>query len=94
MAIIFEDDLFETFNKFERSANLKRSVDFQNYVDKLIPNVLQPLKMLINMFSGPLKLIDKRLDKLLDYEGALSELELKQTNDVSSNCKEVLNLLV
>ena len=73
----------------DQFSNATRSIEFQKLVSKVMPNVLQPLSTLINVYSGPNKLIEKRSDKLLDYEGALSDLELKKTNNIGPSTKEV-----
>ena len=92
---IFDDllkmfiDEFQTFSKMDQFSNATRSIEFQKLVNKIMPNVLQPLSTLINFYSGPNKLIEKRSDKLLDYEGALSDLELKKTNNIGPSTKEV-----
>ena len=41
--------------------------------------VLRPLQMLVDMFQGPLRLCQKRSDKLMDYTAALHKL--KQNKD-------------
>lgn len=85
---MFEDE-FQTFYKMDQFSNTTRSVEFQNLVNKIMPNVLNPLNSLIGIYNGPNKLIEKRNDKLLDYEGALSDLELKNLNNIGPSAKEV-----
>ena len=84
------DEKSEAFSRFERSSNLKRSIEFQKYVDTLTPCVLSPLRMLKSLFAGPLMLIDKRRHKLLDYEALLADAEIKRRNQGASlSSKEV-----
>lgn len=79
-------DELSTFSKFEMAANSKRSIEFQNYSNKIIKTVTTPLYHLIGHFAGPSKLISKRYDKLLDYEAALSDFEFKSP---TASIKEV-----
>ena len=80
---------FDTFYKLDLFSNTTRSTEFTNHINKVVPNVLMPLKNLIDMYSGPNKLIEKRNDKLLDYEGAMSDLELKRNNNVGQSTREI-----
>jgi hypothetical protein len=93
---IFEDllntflDEKTMFARLEQFSNSFRSVEFQKAVNKIMPNVLNPLNTLIGLYQGPNKLIEKRNDKLLDYEGALSDLELKKTNNIGPSTREIV----
>ena len=83
LLFLFEDD-FNTFYKFENSSNQRRSVQFQNYVNRLTKSVLNPLNGLVSFMHGPHKLISKRYDKLLDYQSALST-----QSDSSQSAREI-----
>lgn len=78
---IFVDE-FQFFLPFEAMSDDRCRKDFPVYSQKIVENVSSPLKTLIYSFTGPNKLINKRYHKLLDYEAALSDVELKsnQTN--------------
>lgn len=59
-------------------TNLKLTLFQKSYIDK---NVCVPLNRLLRMFSSPNHLIQKRNDKLLDYDNCSSKLEkCKDTN--------------
>ncbi len=87
-------DEFQTFSKMDQFSNATRSIEFQKLIKKIMPCVLTPLSTLINIYNGPNKLIEKRNDKLLDYEGALSDLELKKSNNIGPSTKEVNKLTI
>jgi hypothetical protein len=76
---VFEDD-FTTFSRFEMSANSMRTSKYQTFADKVIKSVLTPLIKLESCLNGPNKLIEKRYDKLLDYESALNDIELRKSS--------------
>lgn len=79
LLLIFDSE-FQFFWQFESASNSRRSIDLIEYSQQIVQHVTSPLKALINSFTGPNKLIHKRYDKLLDYEAALSDLELKSSN--------------
>jgi hypothetical protein len=69
------------YSRLEVASNQLRSIDFLNYSKRVAALILNPLKELVNCYTGPNKLIFKRTDKLLDYESAMSDLELKTNNN-------------
>ena len=83
---IFKDDEFKTFSKFDSTANTIRSVKYHTFASKAMKYVLTPLITLLACFNGPNKLIEKRQHKLLDYEAAISDVELKTS---TTSVKEV-----
>jgi hypothetical protein len=90
LLLIFEED-FQTFIKFDWNANKLRSIEYQNFFTKVSNAIMVPLAALLNYLYGPNKLIDKRQDKLLDYEKALNTLETKKNDpySISATQKEV-----
>ena len=63
---------------------------------KINKTILYPLNILIRTFNGPNKLIEKRADKLVDYENALAvQDEYKTTGSivVGQSFKEVILVL-
>jgi hypothetical protein len=57
-----------------------RSSKYNVYSEKIMKLVLTPLIMLETCLNGPNKLIEKRYDKLLDYESALNDIELRKSS--------------
>ena len=57
-----------------------RSTKYQAFSEHIIKSVLTPLIMLETCLNGPNKLIEKRYDKLLDYESALNDIELRRSS--------------
>lgn len=76
---IFTDE-FQTFVAFETSAFKRLKEDFQKYNEQIKKSIMIPLRVLINNFSGPNKLMDKRNDKLVDYEAVLSDYKYRTSN--------------
>uniref|UniRef100_A0A8C3T3D3 Rho guanine nucleotide exchange factor 38 n=1 Tax=Chelydra serpentina TaxID=8475 RepID=A0A8C3T3D3_CHESE len=71
----------------------------EGFVDQLEKLVLTPLSALQALFSGPQKLIQKRYDKLLDYNGCLErsagdELDLTKKDYEALNAQLVEELQV
>ncbi|XP_029637819.1 dynamin-binding protein isoform X2 [Octopus sinensis] len=56
-------------------------LEFRNQVDML---VLQPLNQLLSLFLGPNKVIEKRFDKLLDYDSLARKSKLDKTNEIQA----------
>lgn len=52
-------------------------VDFKNVVER---RVTMPLMSLLDLFEGPCKLIEKRNDKLLDYDNCLAKADKNKDN--------------
>ncbi|CAF0932116.1 unnamed protein product [Brachionus calyciflorus] len=82
------EDEFDKYYKLDLSANHRRSKQFQEYADKMMKQVLMPVKSLINNLNGPNKLISKRNDKLLDYENALDDENKNQKETKLSRTKK------
>ncbi|GAB1611131.1 dynamin-binding protein-like isoform X2 [Argonauta hians] len=56
-------------------------LEFRNQVDML---VLQPLNQLLSLFFGPNKVIEKRFDKLLDYDSLARKSKLDKANEIQA----------
>jgi hypothetical protein len=83
---IFSDDILKNYSHFEQSAVINRSTKLQNFLTKLHETILSPLNQLFYFMSRPNKLIQKRQDKQMDYESALSDYDLNtQSKEVCSN---------
>lgn len=54
---------------------------FPQFSNSVNVRVLQPIQNLLGLFQGPLHLIQKRNDKLLDYDACLNKAE--KTKDIS-----------
>ena len=83
---IFSDDILKNYSHFEQSAIVNRSTKLQSYLTKVHETIMSPMNQLIFFMSRPNKLIQKRQDKQMDYESALSDY------DLNSNSKEVCEL--
>ena len=57
-----------------------KSQYFQNFKANVDKRVIMPLKTLINLLQGPSLLIQKRNDKLLDYNSAIGKGMVKMLN--------------
>ncbi|XP_039631981.1 dynamin-binding protein isoform X1 [Polypterus senegalus] len=62
----------ESFQKAHRCINDERFANFKERTENL---VIMPLNQLLTMFAGPYKLIQKRFDKLLDYNNCKERAE-------------------
>lgn len=62
---------------------------YKEYAQDLVTKVSLPLENLITYLNGPNKLIDKRNDKLVDYEAALTEVKQKNAYGPGYVPKEV-----
>uniref|UniRef100_A0A8C4TKL8 Dynamin-binding protein n=1 Tax=Erpetoichthys calabaricus TaxID=27687 RepID=A0A8C4TKL8_ERPCA len=62
----------ESFQKAHRCINDERFANFKERTENL---VIMPLTQLLTMFAGPYKLIQKRFDKLLDYNNCKERAE-------------------
>lgn len=88
---IFEDE-FQTFIIFETASHKRSSEQFKLFSDLVKKQVLLPLISLLNYFNGPLKLINKRNDKLVDYETLLSDFEMRSPNNSNNNTLKELEM--
>ena len=52
--------------------------------------VCVPLNTLMELFEGPAILVQKRHDKLLDYDGFYTKAEKNKDNRAVSDCNKVL----
>jgi hypothetical protein len=95
LALTEED--YHDFSKFEQTSDSNHSFQFQDYSSKITQIILTPLIALMKMFNGPNKLIEKRIDKLMDYESALAfQAEYKTTDNIAvghSNKEVSLNAI-
>jgi hypothetical protein len=94
--LFLADDSFQDFSKFEFSSNSISSLQHKEYLVKINKTILYPLNILLKTFNGPNKLIEKRADKLVDYENALAvQDEYKTTGSmvVGQSFKEVILVL-
>ncbi|CAL1600332.1 unnamed protein product [Knipowitschia caucasica] len=84
----------EHFQRAHRSISDKQFTHFKEQTEAL---VIQPLNQLLLMFSGPHKLIQKRFDKLLDYDNCkeradrLKERRVQDELQRARNTYEALN---
>lgn len=84
----------EHFQRAHRSISDKQFTDFKERTEALVIN---PLNQLLLMFSGPHKLIQKRFDKLLDYDNCkeradrLKDRRVQDELQVARNTYEALN---
>nr|XP_015203101.1 PREDICTED: dynamin-binding protein isoform X4 [Lepisosteus oculatus] len=62
----------ERFQKAHRCISDKQFINFKERTENL---VITPLNQLLSMFAGPHKLIQKRFDKLLDYNNCKERAE-------------------
>ncbi len=94
--LFLADDSFQDLCKFESSSNSIFSLQHKEYLAKIKRTILNPLNTLIRTFNGPNKLIEKRADKLVDYENSLAvQDEYKTTGSmvVGQSFKEVILVL-
>uniref|UniRef100_A0AAY4DAW5 Dynamin-binding protein n=1 Tax=Denticeps clupeoides TaxID=299321 RepID=A0AAY4DAW5_9TELE len=84
----------EQFQRAHRCISDKQFTEFKERTETL---VITPLNQLLSMFAGPYKLIQKRFDKLLDYDNCKERSERlrdKRTQDelqAARNNYEALN---
>ncbi|XP_063078000.1 dynamin-binding protein isoform X3 [Engraulis encrasicolus] len=84
----------ERFQRAHRCISDKQFTDFKERTETL---VIQPLIQLLSMFAGPHKLIQKRFDKLLDYDNCkerserLRERRAQEELQAARNNYEALN---
>ncbi|KAJ8264741.1 hypothetical protein GJAV_G00153450 [Gymnothorax javanicus] len=62
----------ERFQRAHRCISEEQFADFKERTEAL---VISPLRQLLSMFTGPHKLIQKRFDKLLDYDSCKERAE-------------------
>jgi hypothetical protein len=80
---IFSDD-FQTFHGLETSARNMREHEFTKYYSKVAREVLTPLNALLDTYKGPNILINKRNDKLIDYEASISSYKSNTADATTS----------
>ncbi|XP_064419003.1 dynamin-binding protein isoform X3 [Latimeria chalumnae] len=84
----------ESFQQAHRSISEQFFNDFKDQTERL---VIGPLNQLLSMFAGPHKLVQKRFDKLLDYQNCRERAEKmkdKRTQEelqLARNTYEALN---
>lgn len=84
----------EHFQRAHRSISDKQFTEFKERTETLVIN---PLNQLLLMFAGPHKLIQKRFDKLLDYDNCkeradrLKDRRVQEELQVTRNTYEALN---
>ncbi|XP_061565304.1 dynamin-binding protein isoform X4 [Cololabis saira] len=84
----------ERFQKAHRCISDKQFTQFKNRTEALVIN---PLTQLLLMFAGPHKLVQKRFDKLLDYDNCkeradrLKDRRIQDELQVARNNYEALN---
>ncbi|XP_019938761.2 dynamin-binding protein isoform X2 [Paralichthys olivaceus] len=84
----------ERFQRAHRSISDKQFTQFKERTEALVIN---PLTQLLLMFTGPHKLIQKRFDKLLDYDNCkeradrLKDRRVQEELQVARNNYEALN---
>ncbi|XP_055933569.1 dynamin-binding protein-like [Argiope bruennichi] len=68
----------KTQKEVEQFRNTHRSIlteHWENFKQTIERSINSPIKLLLQNFGGPTNLIQKRYDKLLDYESASSKVE-------------------
>lgn len=84
----------ERFQRAHRNISDKQFTQFKERTEEL---VIKPLSQLLLMFAGPHKLIQKRFDKLLDYDNCkeradrLKDRRVRDELQVARNNYEALN---
>ncbi|XP_072162827.1 uncharacterized protein [Diadema setosum] len=68
-------------NKYEAVQNHLANKLYKDYTLFVQQRVMSPLNSLLNMFQGPQKLIQKRFDKLLDYDSYINKAEKTKDRD-------------
>ncbi|XP_051958962.1 dynamin-binding protein-like isoform X2 [Xyrauchen texanus] len=78
----------ERFQKAHRCISDKQFTEFKERTEAL---VITPLTQLLNMFTGPHKLIQKRRDKLLDYDNCKERAERLKDKRVQEELQTARN---
>ncbi|XP_071957132.1 dynamin-binding protein-like isoform X2 [Antedon mediterranea] len=68
-------------NKYEAAQKRIANKLYKNYTLFVQQRVISPLNLLLIMFQGPHKLIQKRYDKLLDYDSCINKVEKTKDKD-------------
>ncbi|XP_041466815.1 dynamin-binding protein-like isoform X2 [Lytechinus variegatus] len=74
-------------NKYEAVQNHLANKLYKDYTLFVQQRVMSPLNSLLNMFQGPHKLIQKRYDKLLDYDSYINKAEKNKDKDRTKQSK-------
>eukprot|EP00057_Strongylocentrotus_purpuratus_P017174 XP_011671648.1 PREDICTED: dynamin-binding protein isoform X2 [Strongylocentrotus purpuratus] len=74
-------------NKYEAVQNHLANKLYKDYTLFVQQRVMSPLNSLLNMFQGPHKLIQKRYDKLLDYDSYINKAEKTKEKDRTKQSK-------
>lgn len=72
--------IVDNFRTIQRTIAGSYWPDFKRLIEK---RAYEPLVSLLNLFEGPSKLIEKRIDKLLDYD--LASQRLEKIKDAANN---------
>lgn len=78
----------ERFQRAHRCISDKQFTEFKERTEAL---VITPLTQLLNMFTGPHKLIQKRRDKLLDYDNCKERAERLKDKRVQEELQTARN---
>ncbi|KAL1264568.1 hypothetical protein QQF64_004923 [Cirrhinus molitorella] len=78
----------ERFQRAHRCISDKQFTEFKERTEAL---VITPLTQLLNMFAGPHKLIQKRRDKLLDYDNCKERAERLKDKRVQEELQAARN---
>ncbi|KAK7134900.1 hypothetical protein R3I93_018113 [Phoxinus phoxinus] len=78
----------ERFQRAHRCISDKQFTEFKERTEDL---VITPLTQLLNMFAGPHKLIQKRRDKLLDYDNCKERAERLKDKRVQEELQAARN---
>ncbi|KAM6951088.1 dynamin-binding protein [Aplochiton taeniatus] len=78
----------ERFQRAHRSVSDKQFTQFKERTEAL---VISPLTQLLLMFAGPHKLIQKRFDKLLDYDNCKERAERLKDRRVQADLQAARN---
>uniref|UniRef100_A0A8C2CUE0 Dynamin-binding protein n=1 Tax=Cyprinus carpio TaxID=7962 RepID=A0A8C2CUE0_CYPCA len=78
----------ERFQRAHRCISDKQFTEFKERTEAL---VITPLTQLLNMFAGPHKLIQKRRDKLLDYDNCKERAERLKDKRVQEELQRARN---
>lgn len=72
-------------------SNLSKCMCFFEQKERTEALVITPLTQLLNMFAGPHKLIQKRRDKLLDYDNCKERAERLKDKRVQEELQRARN---
>ncbi|KAK3559463.1 hypothetical protein QTP86_013640 [Hemibagrus guttatus] len=78
----------ERFQRAHRCISDKQFTEFKERTEAL---VISPLTQLLSMFAGPHKLIQKRFDKLLDYDNCKERAERMKDKRVQEDLQTARN---